>query len=45
MLPRVKMIIIDISVGSNRSRTFLHVLLSKLPNPVTSLPSSGLYTG
>ena len=22
-----------------------HVLLSKLPNPVTSLPSSGLYTG
>ena len=33
------------SPGSNRSRTLLHVLLSKLPNPVTSLPSSGLYTG
>jgi len=29
---------------SNRSRTLLHVLLSKLPNPVTSLPSFGLYT-
>jgi len=33
------------SPGSNRSRTLLHVLLSKLPNPVTSLPSLGLYTG
>ena len=33
------------SPGSNRSRTLSHVLLSKLPNPVTSLPSSGLYTG
>ena len=33
------------SLGSNRSRTLLHMLLSKLPNPVTSLPSSGLYTG
>ena len=32
------------SPGSNRSRTLLHVLLSKLPNPVTSLPSSGLYS-
>jgi len=26
-------------------RTLLHVLLSKLPNSVTPLPSSGLYTG
>ena len=33
------------SPGSNRSRTLLHVLLSKFPNPVTSLPSSGLCTG
>jgi len=33
------------SPGSNRSRTLLHVLLSKLPNPVISLQSSGLYTG
>ena len=33
------------SPGSNRSRTLLHVLLSKLPNSVTPLPSSGLYTG
>ena len=33
------------SPGSNRSRTLSHVLLSKLPNPVTSLPSSGHYTG
>ena len=33
------------SPGFNRSRTLLHVLLSKLPNPVTSLPSSGLCTG
>ena len=33
------------SPGSNRSRTLLHVLLSKLPNPVTSLPSFGLNTG
>jgi len=33
------------SPGSNRSRTLLCVLLSKLPNPVTSLLSSGLYTG
>jgi len=31
--------------GSNRSRTLLHVLLSKLPNPVTSFPSFGLCTG
>ena len=30
---------------SFRSRTLLHVLLSKLPNPATSLPSSGLWTG
>ena len=28
---------------SLRSRTLLHVLLSKLPNPVTSLPSLGLW--
>jgi len=28
-----------------QSRTLLHVLLSKLPNSVTSLPSSGLCTG
>jgi len=28
---------------SVRSRTLLHVLLSKLPNPVTSLPSLGLW--
>jgi len=33
------------SPGSNRSRTLLHVPLSKLPNSVTPLPSSGLYTG
>ena len=33
------------SPGSNRYRTLLHVILSKLPNPVTSLPSSGLYSG
>jgi len=33
------------SRGSNRSRTLLHVLLSKFPNPVTSLPSFGLCTG
>jgi len=33
------------SPGSNRPRTHLHVLLSKLPNPVTSLPSFGLCTG
>jgi len=33
------------SPGSNRSRTLLHVLLSKLPNPVTSLQSFGLCTG
>ena len=33
------------SPGSNRSRTLLHVLLSKLPNPVTSLPFFGLCTG
>jgi len=33
------------SPGSNRSRTLLHVLLSKLPNPVASLPSFGLCTG
>ena len=33
------------SPGSNRSRTLLHLLLSKLPNPVASLLSSGLYTG
>ena len=33
------------SPGSNRSRTLLHVLLWKLPNPVTSLPSLGLCTG
>ena len=33
------------SPDSNRSRTILHVLLSKLPNPVTSLPSFGLCTG
>ena len=33
------------SPGSNRSRTPLHVLLSQLPNPVTSLPSFGLCAG
>ena len=33
------------SPGFNRSRTLLHVLLSKLPNSVTLLPSSGFYTG
>ena len=33
------------SPGSNRSRTLLHVLLSKLPNPVTSLSSFGLCSG
>ena len=33
------------SPGSNRSRTLLHVLLLKLPNPVTSIPSFGLCTG
>jgi len=33
------------SPGSNRPRTFLHVLLSKLLNLVTSLPSFGLCTG
>jgi len=33
------------SLGSNRSRTLLHVLLSKLPNPVMPLPTSGLCTG
>ena len=33
------------SPGCNRSRTLLHLLLSKLPNSVTPLPSSGLYTG
>jgi len=33
------------SPGSNRSRTLLHVLLSKLPNLFSSLPSSGLCTG
>ena len=33
------------SPGSNRSRTLSHVLLSKLPNPVTSLPSFGLCSG
>ena len=30
--------------GSNRSRTLLHMMLSKLPNPVTSPPSFGLCT-
>jgi len=33
------------SLGFNRSRTLLHVLLSKLPNPVTPLSSYGLRTG
>ena len=33
------------SPGFNRSRTLWHVLLSKLLNSVTPLPSSGLYTG
>ena len=33
------------SPGSNRFRTLLHVLLSKLPNPVPSLLSYGLCTG
>jgi len=33
------------SPSFNRSRTLLHMLLSKLPNPVTSLPSFGLCTG
>jgi len=33
------------SPGSNRFRTLLHVLLSKLPNSVTPLPSFGLCTG
>ena len=31
--------------GFNGSRTLLHVLLSKLLNSVTPLPSFGLYTG
>jgi len=33
------------SLGFNGSRTLLHVLLSKLLNSVTPLPSFGLYTG
>ena len=33
------------STGSNMSSTLLHVLLSKFPNPVTSLPSFGLCAG
>ena len=33
------------SPGSNRSRTLLCVLLSELPNQVTSLPSFGLCIG
>ena len=33
------------SPGSNRCRTLLHVLLSKLSNPVTSFPSYGLLYG
>ena len=33
------------SPGCNKSRTLWHVLLSTLPNPVTSLPSFSLCTG
>ena len=33
------------SLGFNGSRTLLHVLLSKLLNSVTPLPSFGLHTG
>jgi len=33
------------SPGFNRSRTLLHVLLLKLRNPITSLPSFGLCSG